>query len=110
MSQAQHKLERGQYAYSSNSLLLAGDIHDVFVGRWENPEGCEGRKLRRWPADETVPGGQLMCVLHLRRPLTIEDFKPIRHPSIRPIAKSVDSSIEYLLMDADIVCTFPDGM
>lgn len=114
MGQTQQRLERGQYAYSAHSLQLAGDIQDVFIGQWATPEGVPGRKLTRFDVDEDVPNGQLMCVLRLRRPLSIKDYRALRHPSIRPIAKtvnsSINSSIEYLLMDADVVCTFPDGM
>jgi len=111
MGQTQQRLKRGRYAYSSHSLQLAGDIEDVFIGLWETPEGLPGRKLKRFDVDADVPDGQLMCVLKLRSPLTVEDYKPVRHPSIRPITKTAASSaIEYLLMDADVVCTFPDGI
>jgi hypothetical protein len=110
MSQTQPILERGRYAYSSHSLQLAGNIEDVFIGQWESPEGLAGRKLKRFDVSADVPNGQLMCVLKLRSPISIEDYKPVMHPAVRPVAKTVGAPIEYLLMDADVVCTFPDGM
>ena len=110
MSKIQPGLERGRYAYSSHSLRLAGSIHDVFIGRWETSEGSGYRKLRRFELGEEVPDGKLMCVLRLRKPLPHDDYKNHKHPSIRPITKQLGSPIEFILMDADIVCTFPDAM
>jgi hypothetical protein len=110
MSQTQPKLERGEFAYSSHSLRLAGSIHDVFIGKWETPDGEECRKLKRFNLGEEVPGGELMCVLRLREPMGRQDYKEFRHPGIRPVVKGVGSSIKFILMDAGVVCTFPDAI
>ena len=110
MSQTRQRLSRGDYVYSAHSLRLAGNVVDVFVGRWEMSEDGQPRKLFKYSADVEVEGGQLMCVLRLRDPISVEDYREVHHPDIRPITKSTSDDIKLILMTADIACTLPDSM
>lgn len=113
MSQTQQRLTKGAYAYCSHTLLLSGDIQDVFVGRWletEDESGSTRRVLQKFPPEITVEKGELMCVLQLRRPLTLSDYKEIHHHSIRPMVQSLDDDVSMVLLPASMVCTIPDGM
>jgi len=110
MSQTKQKLERGQYAYSSHSLRLAGHIVDTFVGKWEQYRAGLGRRLLKFPPNTEVTDGQLMCLLKLRNPIHIKEYRDISHPSIRPVTENINLPIKVLLMYADVVCTIPDGM
>lgn len=110
--QTQQGLTKGAYAYCSHSLFVSGDIMDVFVGRWLTKEGPGGsaRILQKFPPDEQVDGGSLLCVLKLRRPLSLPDYREVHHPELRPLVQNLDDDVKMVLVPADMLCTIPDGM
>jgi len=109
VGQIKQKLEKGDYAYSSHTVLVCGDIAAVFVGKWEiQPD--ESRLLRRFSTNDEVEGGELMCMLRLRRPMSIKEYRESHHPKFRPIVRNSGSKVELVLMPAKMVCTIPDGM
>ena len=104
-------LEPGHYAYCSHTLLLDGNIVECFVGRWEQPEEEENsRRLHKYPPGSEVDGGMLMYVLRLKKPITVEAYREIHHPSIRPLVPNPEEDIKLLLMTSDVVCTLPNAM
>lgn len=109
MSQTQQSLKKGDYAYAAHSLLLSGDVIDVFVGRWITTDEST-RILQKFPPEKKVDEGQLMCVLKLRRPITLNEYREVHHPAIRPLVKSVGEDVNMVLMAAEMACTFPDGL
>jgi hypothetical protein len=113
MSQTHERLAKGRYAYSSHSLRIAGDIAEVFIAKWENHQG--GERLHKYPPHADIKGGALVCVLRLRKPIPMEEYKELHHPSMRPIVKRPELEIDELkvhavLMDSSMVCTFPDSI
>jgi hypothetical protein len=107
MSQTHSRLAKGKYAYSSHSLLISGDIIDVFTGVWKaTPTGA--RALIKCEGD--VPGGEPLCVIKLRNPLSIEEYREAHHPEIRPLVKNHESPVQAVLLPAAMVCTIPDYM
>ena len=109
MSQTQQRLTKGVYAYSSHSLLLAGDIVDVFIGRWFTKDDST-RILQKFPPEHEVEHGKLMCVLKLRRPIPLAVYREVHHPELRPMIQSQNEDVRMVLLPADMVCTIPDGM
>jgi hypothetical protein len=113
MSRTQQRLTKGAYAYCSHSLLLSGDIVDVFIGRWkikDNEDGPPTRVLQKFPPDQEVERGTLMCFLKLRRPVSLSEYRDLHHSSIRPMVQSLEEDVTMLLLPADLLCTIPDGM
>jgi len=114
VGQIQKGLSKGSYAYSIHSLLLAGDVVDMFIGKWKNRDDSNGRMLMKFPAHAEVEGGKLMCILKLRRPISLDDYKPVHHRSMRPLLKRSDEGekrdVVMLLIPADMLCVIPDRM
>jgi hypothetical protein len=109
MGQTKQRLEQGDYAYSSHTVLVCGDIAAVFVGKWETqPNGS--RLLRKFSRNDEVEGGELLCMLRLRRPMSIKEYRESHHSAFRPVVRSPESEVELVLMPARMVCTIPDGM
>ncbi|MGD9727496.1 MAG: hypothetical protein AB7L09_03125 [Nitrospira sp.] len=106
MSRTRNRLEKGKYAYSSHSLLISGDIVDVFTGVWRDIDGK--RALIRCDGD--IVGGEPMCVIKLRRPMTLAEYGQVHHPALRPMVKHADADISAVLMPAGMACTIPDYM
>lgn len=114
MGQIQKGLSKGSYAYSSHSLLLAGDVVDVFIGKWKTRDESEDRMLVKFPPHAEVEGGKLMCILKLRRPIPLDDYKPVHRRPMRPLLKRSDDGekrdVVMLLIPADMLCVIPDRM
>jgi hypothetical protein len=112
MSQTQQRLTKGTYAYCSHSLLLSGDVVEVFVGRWivQATEDGETRVLQKFPPEAEIKDGFLLCVLKLRRPITLGDYREVHHPSLRPMVQSLEDDVQMVLVRAEMLCTIPDGM
>lgn len=111
MSHTDSRLEKGKYAISSHALCISGDIADVFTGIWK--ETGQGRALIKCDGD--IVGGELMCVIKLRRPMTIPEYREYHHPNIRPLVKSPETdndeaAIVAVLLPSTMVCTIPDFM
>ena len=102
-------LKRGHYAFCAHTLLLDGNIEESFMGLWQPAEECPGRKLIKYPVHTVVAGGKLMYLLRLKRPITVEQYKEVHHPDIRPLVSNIDSAIHLLLMTDDVVQTLPDS-
>jgi len=107
MSQTRQRLTKGVYAYCSHSLLLTGEIFDVFVGKWLTKD--DTRVLQKFPPED-LENGELMCLLKLRRPISLKDYREVHHPSLRPMVQSQRTDVSMLLMPAAMACTIPDGM
>jgi len=113
MSQTSNGLVKGAYAYCSHSLLLAGDIAEVFRGKFvpkTKDDGAEASVLQKFPIDDDVEGSHLMCVLKLRRPISLDDYRSVHHQSIRPMVQQMSDDVQMLLLRAEMLCTIPDGM
>lgn len=108
MSRTDSRLEKGKYAYGSHSVFISGEIIDVFTGVWQ--QIGEGRALVKCEEGEEVEGGELMCVIKLRRPMTVDEYREAHHPQVRPLVKSLDSKVIAALLPAEMVCTIPDFM
>lgn len=106
MSQTHSRLEKGKYAYSSHSVMISGDIADVFTGIWKDVPS--GRALIKCEGD--ITDGELMCVIKLRRPLSLEDYRTEHHPAIRPLVRQPGNEVAAVLLPAGMVCTIPDYM
>ena len=105
MSQTSPSIEKGD----SHSVLVSGDIVDVFVARWEDHP--IGRALIRYDVDNSPPDGELMCVIRLRHPMSIEEYRESsHHPQTRPLMKSPQDKVEAVLLPASMACTIPDFM
>lgn len=102
-------VQEGDYAISSHSVLISGDVIDVFLGRWEWQDD-DRRILRKYEPEAHVVGGEMMCVLKLRRPMTMSEYKESHHPEFRPMIKSLESDVELVLMPTGMALTIPDGM
>lgn len=102
-------IKQGDYAYTSHSVMISGDIVEVFLGKWEDRDE-DTRVLRKLPEDSEDPDGELMCVLRLRRPMTIEEYRETHHPRFRPMVRSLDSKVKLVLVPTEMTCTIPDGM
>lgn len=111
MGHTSQSISKGDYAYSSHSVLVSGDIVDVFVGRWEW-QNDDTRVLRKYPIEEegNVVGGEMMCVLKLRRPMTMAEYRESHHPDFRPMAKPTATEVELVLLPTSMACTIPDAM
>lgn len=109
MSKTNKSINKGDYAYSSHTVLVSGDIVDVFVGRWEWQDE-DTRILRKYPRETELVGGETMCVMKLRRPMTMDEYREAHHPDFRPMVKTPDSEVELVLMPTGMACTIPDGM
>lgn len=107
MSRTHSRLEKGKYAYSSHSLFIAGEIIDVFTGVWQ--QVGDSRALIKCE-DDKVEGGELMCVIKLRQPMSIPEYRESHHPNIRPLVKHLESHVIAVLLPAEMVCTIPDFM
>lgn len=113
MSQTHHGLVKGAYAYCSHSLLLTGDIVEVFMGRFSpvtDPNGDQSSILEKFSPDDEVENGHLMCVLKLRRPISLEDYRNVHHELIRPVVQNLSDDVQMILLPADMLCTIPDSM
>ena len=112
MDQTQQRLTKGTYAYCSHALILSGDVEDVFVGRWmaRTFDGGTTRVLQKFPPGEKIEHGQLLCVLRLRRPISLDEYREVHHPALRPMVQSVDDDVVMVLAPAEMLCTIPDGM
>lgn len=106
MNPTHNRLEKGKYAYSSHSLMISGDIIDVFTGVWKDVPS--GRALIKCEGD--IAGGELMCVIKLRRPLSLDEYREIHHQDIRPLVRHPDHDVAAALLPAGMVCTIPDYM
>ena len=106
MGQTEPGLAKGEYACSEHSLLISGDVIDIFVGRWEDRP--KGRVLVKCGEDGVLSGGQPMCILRLRRPITIAEYRKLHHPMIRPLIKSPENKIEGVIMPTSMACTIPN--
>ena len=110
MSQTKGQIAKGEYAYSSHSVFISGDIVDVFIGRWILKEDGNTRILQKFPSDHEVDHGHLMCVLKLRSPIPIDEYREIHHPALRPMVQNLDDDVAMVLLPAEMACTIPDGM
>jgi len=99
-------LEKGVYAFSSHCPFVSGDVIDVFVGRWE--EHSRGRVLIKCQTKEESIGGDEMCVIQLRRPLTLDEYRESHHPLIRPLIHNRDEGVSAVLIPCEMVRTIPD--
>jgi len=106
MSKTHSRLEKGKYAYSSHSLFVSGDVIDVFTGMWK--ETGQGRALIKCDGD--IVGGELMCVVKLRRPMSVQEYRDVHHPDIRPLIRDMDADVQAVLIPASMACTIPDYM
>jgi len=112
MSQTQQSLTKGTYAYCSHSLFISGDVVEIFVGKWLIKETASGstRILQKFPPEAEVDGGGLLCVLKLRRPITLADYRESHHPALRPMVRNLEEDVTMVLVPAELLCTIPDGM
>jgi len=108
MSHTSPGLEKGVYAYSAHSTFVSGDVMDVFVARWEDHPS--GRALVKCQSDN-LAAGELMCVIRLRRPMTLVEYGEAHHPDTRPLVlKGGTPQVEAVLLPASMACTIPDSM
>lgn len=108
MQQPFDRLIKGKYAYSSHSLMISGEIIDVFTGLWKT-DG-EHQTLVKCTDSAKVEGGEVMCIVKLNRPMTVFEYKDSYHPEVRPLVKSIDAYVEAVLIPGSMVCTIPDFM
>jgi len=101
-------LHKGDFAISAHSVFISGNVIDVFKGKWT--AHANGRALIKCPEGSDVDGSQMMCVIKLRRPMTLEEYREAHHPDIRPLIKSHDANIEAVLMPVEMAQTIPWGM
>ncbi len=109
MGKIRSGLEAGRYAYSAHSLLLSGDIVEVFIGRWETTSETS-RVLKKYPIEETVDEGEVLCTIKLRRPISLDEYREVHRPEIRPMVRSVGADVSMVMLPANMVCTIPDSM
>lgn len=101
----------GAYAFCDHTLLLDGTVREVFVGKWIVDPAHEGRHLYKFPPGTSVPGGNTMCIVNLKKPISIDQFRTVKRDGIHPVV-SVDgaTSIAAILLTADLASTLPNGM
>lgn len=105
-------LTPGTYTFCDHTLLLDGVVREVFVGKWTADPECEGRHLYKFPTGTSVPGGVTMCIVNLKRPVTIEQFRTVRREGIHPVisAAGPNETIAAILITADLAATLPNGL
>lgn len=106
------RLAPGTYTYCKHTLLLDGIVREVFVGKWVQDPDHEGRHLYKFPTGVSVPGGTTMCIVNLKRPVTIDEFRSIRREGIHPVVSSTDdnTTVSAILVTASLAETLPNGM
>ena len=109
MNKIRSGLENGKFAYSSHSLLLAGNIVDVFIGKWQTKTETS-RVMVKFPPEQTVEGGEAMCVIKLRRPLPLDEYRTVHHPEVRPLLAKLGADVEMVMLPASMTSIFPDAM
>lgn len=105
-------LTPGTYAFCEHTLLLDGVIREVFVGRWISDPNRGERHLYKFPRGTSVPDGATMCIVNLKRSLTIDEFRSVRREGIHPVISSDGevTVISSILLTADLAATLPNGM
>lgn len=101
-------LHKGDFAMAAHSVFISGDVMAVFQGKWMDRD--EGRALVKLPDDVDVEGAESMCVIKLRRPMSIEEYREAHHPEVRPLIKEMGADIQAVLIPTELVLTIPDGL
>lgn len=103
---------KGDYCCSSHSAVIAGDIEDVFYGKWTTTQDqAKRRALLRFIGDEHPDDAELLCIVKLRYPLTRAEYQPVHHTKIRPLLRKVGGDkIEVVIVPAAMVRTIPASM
>jgi hypothetical protein len=92
--------------------LLDGVIREVFVGKWVTDPILPERHLYKFPRGTSVTDGATMCIVNLKRSLTIDEFRSVRREGIHPVISSDGEvvSISTILLTANLTATLPNGM
>ena len=101
-----HALRIRSCASRNRSRICAGGIPYEYTESIAVPTT---RPAMSRPSEE-VEGGERMCVIKLRRPLSIEEYREAHHPDTRPLVKHMDAGVVGVLLPASMVCTIPDYM
>lgn len=105
-------LTPGTYAFCEHTLLLDGVVREVFIGKWlEDPEH-NARHLHKFPNGTEVDGGIPMCIVTLKRPISIAEFKAVHRAGIHPVVSSPGqhSVIHTVLLTNNLAATLPNSM